>query len=183
MKKSGVIEVLQKNTDPHNVVCVNRNEIDSDLLFCIPLIIEQNFLLAHYLYDFNLDGYIIVRIKDITSVKSDEKESYIMSILKNESIYYTKEPPIIRLNNMKIIFTDLKNLNKIVIIESESIQNGDFYIGKIMEIKRSSLVFLSFNELGEWDEETKEIMYKDITMIKFDDNYSTIFSKYVKLIK
>lgn len=71
-----------------------------------------------YIYDFETDGYMLVRIKDITSVRSSENEDFTHRILKEEGILNKiKEPPLENVDNWKTVFRKLMDLDKNIIVE------------------------------------------------------------------
>ncbi len=180
MKKLEIREILKKGIENRQKIKIIRRKIDDEPINCFPLSLGQKFLLVQYEYDFQLDGFKVMRMKDITSVRSDEVERFTEHILKQEGIFNSiNQPFVINLNNWKSIFEALKDSEKNIIIECEEVDDGRFFIGKISEIYKDSLSFLHFDGLGRWSKESTRILFKDITMVNFDDRYSTILSKYI----
>jgi hypothetical protein len=181
------MEKIKIREDLHNIIkmrClayITREIIDINAIDCIPLILGQDLLLVQYLFDFQLDGYMIIRIKDITFIRSDDIERFSEFILKKEGILsQIKEPPISNLESWGVVFEELKVLGKNIIIECEDIEDGDFYLGEIIKVKNNSVLLLCFDAVGEWDQEAIEILFKDITSVSFNKRYIITISKYVK---
>ena len=180
MNKYEKIEIIKQNINALHEIKIKRCKTDAEDLNVIPLAIGQNLVLLQNLYDFDIDGYVIIRIKDITSVIITKSQQFSQFILKKEGILSTiKKPPISSIDNWENVFTELSDLGKNIIVECESIESSNFFIGKIIAIDKNSLFILHFNGAGEWDEEPKEISLKDITSISFDSRYINVISKYL----
>lgn len=181
MNKSEKIEFIKQNIEALHEIKIIRRKIDADDLFVIPLAIGQNLVLLQNLFDFDLDGYEIIRIKDITSAIITKGQQFSQFILKEEGILdQVRKPSILSVDNWKDVITELSNLDKNIIVECETKETSEFYIGKITGSDKKSLFLLYFNGAGEWDDEPTEILLKDITSIKFDSRYINIYSKYLK---
>jgi hypothetical protein len=181
MKKSEIREAIKGYVEICQQVHIDRSRIDLNALHGYPLVLGQKLLLVQYLDDFQFDGYMIVRIKDITSVISGDSERFSEFILKEEGIFNEiKNPQITNCDTWEIVINELKAIGKNIIIECEDIDEGKFYIGKIIEVTKNAVSFLYFDGVGKWDDASTIIYFKDITSIKFEDRYTTIISKYVK---
>lgn len=181
MNKSEKIEIINQNIEALHEIKIRRSKIDAEDLNVIPLGIGKNLVLFQDLYDFDLDGYIIIRIKDITSIVITKSQQFSQFILKEEDILnQIKKPAINSIDNWENILTELSNFGKNIIVECESKETSKFFIGKIIAINKKSLFLLYFNGAGEWDEEPTEILLKDITSISFDSRYINIISRYLK---
>lgn len=181
MKRSEIIEIIQQAVELKHQAKINRNKIDEEAIHCMPLLLGWNLLMIQFLDDFQPDGYIILRTRDITFARSGESERFSEMILKEEGILsQLKEPPEIDLHNWGTVFRSLQSLGRNISIECERIEDGEFYIGKIIEVNNKSVSLLYFNGVGEWDEEPTDILYEEITQVSFDNRYINIMSKYLK---
>ena len=143
----------------------------------LPLQINNKYMLCANEYDFMHDGYTIRRLEDIDEIQIDSK---YQEIVKAEKIFEHIQTPNVKIDNWKDIFTSLYNFNENIIIETESLNNGTFYIGKIEKIMNNSLIFKTFDNNGVWDESSDTIKYIDITSVTFKSRYINVFSKYLK---
>lgn len=184
MNKPEKINIIKQNIENLHEVKIRRSKLDSDDLNVIPLGIGQNLVLLQELYDFDLNGYLIIRIKDITSINITKSQKFSQRILKEEGILnLIRKPSINSLDNWKNVLDELSVYKKNIIVECEDIQPPKFYIGKIITVDMKSLYLLYFNGAGEWDKEPTEILLKDITSLNFDSKYINIISKYLNLIE
>jgi hypothetical protein len=183
MKNAGIKEILLEHIDYSSYIQINRDKIDDDSLSCIPLSIGKTLLFIKFYNDFSFDGYKILRIKDLTDVRYNATDQFFEEILIKEGLIVDEHQFVVnKLDHWKDTFLELKTIDKNIIIELED-YNGhglSFFIGKIIEIDNDSIYFHNFNSIGEWDENPVKILYKDISLVSFDDRYSRIISKYVK---
>lgn len=141
---------------------------------------SREWLLVQNIYDFHLNGYSIIRRKDIKKLRYDDRDKCFESILKKEGV--TKKvinKYKIRLDDIKTILECLKKIKLHFIIECEERKDDIFVIGKIAEIKNDFLIFNDYDACGKWRKEHSIITYSKITIIRFDEEYINIFSKYV----
>lgn len=180
MNKSNKIEIIKQNIEDLHEIQIRRTKIGVDNLNVIPLAIGQKLVLLQNLYDFDTDGYIIIRIKDITDVRITKSQKFSQVILKEEGILdKIRKPSISSLDHWENALMELFRMEANVIIECESKETDEFYIGKITYVDKKSLLLLYFNGAGEWDDEPTEILLKNITSVGFDSRYINIISKYL----
>lgn len=61
--------IIESCIGSNKQVSIEREEVDDEPITAIPIMISQQLLLIHYLYDFYLDGYKVLCISDITKIK------------------------------------------------------------------------------------------------------------------
>lgn len=176
MKRQELRTMLQKEIEAFHEIMIKRSKIDKNQIDCIPLEAGQDLVMVQYLYDFLIDGYKILRIKDITAIRSGNHERFSEKILRDEGILNQVKTPPVSVNNWGTVLRDILVLEKNIVVECEIL--GEFYIGRIVEVSKFTLSLLHFDPLGEWDDEPTQIAFKDISVVSFDDRYSSIMSKY-----
>lgn len=184
MGENDIRKKLEIQIKEHNVIRIDRNKIDVCTIDCVPLLMGKDMILVQYLYDYMIDGYRIIRMSDITSIHHNDVDRFSKEILMKEKILdKIKSSPINNIDNFNNIFQQLRKIGKNIVIEIETMDSTDLYIGQIKEVYDDSVLFWNFDGLGKWDEAPARIYFHDITVIIFDDRYSTIISKYIpKLI-
>ena len=155
---------------------IERNSLDDNYLYGIPIKVSSEFLLFAHMYDFCFDGFKIIRLCDITSLRHDEQESFAEMIYQKEGITFDSIPDI-SIHNIKLILESTKNNN--IIIECE--KNDDaFFIGKVVVLFDTEFSFLEFDGIGVWQKDTALIKYKDVTCITISGRYLNTISKYTQ---
>lgn len=76
MNKSDKIEIINQNIEALHEIQIRRSKLDVDTLNVIPLTLGQNLVLLQELCDFEPDGYVIIRIKDITDIRITKSQIF-----------------------------------------------------------------------------------------------------------
>ena len=179
----GFDKKLKKYIDNKEIVKIYRTVTDGEAnIFGFILEVSNQFLLIQNENDFTLDGYSIIKKNHFHSVRCNKLEKTTKRILKSEGI--TKADyginKVIGLDNWKSVFEDLKRNDCHVIVECEDLKEPLFLIGEIVKISKKSVNILYYDAEGVFDSKPTKVRFKDITLVKFDDRYSTIFRKYLK---
>lgn len=176
-----MIEVIEIAIQQKQIVRFAREDIDSDYIYGIPLLLQNELVLVQFICDFTIDGFKVLCLRDITEVYRSEEEIVYKKIMEQEGIF--KEavvPQIENFINWKGLFEYLKKKYRSVIIECEELGEEDFYIGKVVEATETEVKILYYNTMYRWNKVPDKIQYDSITLVSFGDRYSTISSKYCR---
>jgi len=178
MKKSEMKELIKSAAENINVINAYFR-FDANYYNLIPLTLNDKFFLAINEDDFIFDGYSIFRFKDLTKVKI--KNDMCDKILKNEGLTSNIIVPNIDISSWQSVFERLKNINKNVIVEKQTIdgKNSEFIIGRIENIYKNFAYVWNFDADGVWDDSPTRVPYSEITNIIFASRYIDTFSKYL----
>lgn len=174
------MENIKQYIDGSLEIGIWREKIDDDLISAIPLKRSNDLLLILYLYDFMLDGYKVLSMKDITEIQREESDKFQDYIIQRQGIIKNVD----RLEKANIdswnnIFRFLHEKDKMLDISLEGIENKrNFFVGKVDEICDNYMMFREVTTLGIFKERRKKIYYEDITMISFGNKYSEMLDKY-----
>lgn len=177
-----MLEKLKKIYDKKQLVKLKREKISHYNNYGFIIMLNSELVLLQNCDEFTLEGYTVLRMDDISSVRSNKFERFVEKILKSEGtldevgITYN-----INLDNWQSLFQSLKKANKNVIIECEvgDEAKDEFFIGRLIRVNRKSVSLLYFSAVGKWDEEPTVIPFDEITTVRFDENYIKVFSKYL----
>ena len=173
--------LLKACIDNKEIVKINRQVTDGEAnIYGYLLGVSDDFLLVQNEDDFTLDGYSIIRMTQFQSIRCDKFDKAIKKILKKEGIqkkgYGIKKP--LKLDSWESIFKQLKKRGQNVVVECEFLKTPSFTLGSIQSVNSKSVEILYFDATGKLDKEPTKIKYKDITLVKFDDRYTNVLSKY-----
>ena len=176
--KNKLSKYLKKNK---HVKLFSNIKDDDTVYFGYIVGLSDTFVCLLTTDDFRQDGFVIMPISVIKRVRHSKYEKTYQKIMKEEKrLNGIKKPKWLKLKSYKSIFKSLaKNYNN-VIIESRYPRYDEFRIGKIKKIKNKKLLMRDFDAKGKWGKGNIHIPFKSITDIKFKDEYSTVFRKYVK---
>ena len=134
---------------------------------------------------FRFNAEIIIKTDHYDSIRCSDFEKTIKKILKSEK-QLTKTKPKrtkIDLSSWNTLFIDLKKLDIHVIVECEDLKEPTFTIGPIEKISKKSVFVRNYDANGQLDKKLTKLKFEDITLVKFNDDYSKTFRKYLKYPK
>lgn len=178
MKKEKVVKRLTDSMIPHRLCRVKMDYYPCSFHY-FPLKVNEKFFLCACEDDFQLDGYEIRRIRQVDSVRAASGK--IQDIDLSEGVVDEISVPKVNISGWKPIFRSLRNMNRYIIIEHEEKDPDQcaFYIGRIEEIKKHSVLLRCYDAEGIWDKKATQIFFRDITSVTFGSRYVDVFSKYV----
>lgn len=164
------------------LVKIERSKIDPNTKSGIILAYSNDLILVKYVYDFVVDGYQVVDIKDITSIKYGISDRYRNKIMKSDGdLKGIKKPTDIVLSDWHTTLESLQTKYPILIVEHEGPPKERFFIGKVVEFKNKHFTFRHFDATGKWLKNNKTMQYSDITTIQFDNIYINKFKRHIAL--
>jgi len=137
--------------------------------------------LMHCFDDFEPDGYTLFRLEDVLALERGAHEEHWDKMLRGENLLAGLHPAI------RVDLTDITSALRsihpsygdvIVECEDESEEEGDFYLGRLLEVTRDHVALHYVDALGRWDEAPTLISIERITKIQFDTPYLRRFMRY-----
>lgn len=178
--------MLQKYIDNKSFIKIFRTVCDKEENISGFLLgMSKDFMFMQIDSDFMFDGYAIIRKDDFDNILYSSYERTQRKIFKAEGLLekeygFGEQLP---LTNWTDIFNALKNYDYHVIIENINKDYLDFWIGQIMKVTDKSVSIHNYNPDGQLDEKPKSIKFSTISIVKFGDNYSKTFRKYLRVKK
>jgi hypothetical protein len=159
-----------------SLVCVRREKIDSQSLQAFILNYSESLILMQYICDFRLDGHLILRGDDISSITcraTDEFQRKLMDengLIENIDFDFNVE-----LSSFSSLLNALPR-QSIVIIEDEGMDL--FWIGRFIDSDNNNICLHEFSGAANWDDELTYIGQKDITCCQLNSNYISYYARY-----
>lgn len=159
-----------------NLISIERKKLDPNRLYGVVVAQSSALTLLHYEYDFQFDGFVVIRTRDISLRTSTEVNEYSERLMRREGLW--KEVPRwvkkLSVTGWRELLSDL--VGKIIIAEDEL--REDLCIGRLLEAGAKYAAVHYFNGCGQL-KEVEKVFYSRITLLRFGDRYSTIHGKYV----
>jgi hypothetical protein len=178
--------MLQKHIDKKDFVKINRTFKDrEENISGFILSLSENFLLLQVDNAFILDNYTIIPKDHFYNVRCKKYDIKLKKIYKEEGLLDTQYgiQQSISLKNWQDIFVNLKKLDYHIIVECEDKEDPDFVIGPIKRVNKDSVSIQYYDPIGNLEDKLTNVKFKDITIVKFGDGYTTTFRKYLKQAK
>ncbi len=157
---------------------ITRPRIDDHNLYGFVLKTSDSLTLIAEEYDFEVDGYKIIRNEDIAVCQPTPSTRYGTRLMKKEGLTLdTEVASHIDITEWPTVLLDLKRMDEFVIVENEA--EGDLLIGPIRRRNKKSVTINYFDARGRWTG-PRTIRYEDITSVTFRSRYINIHRKYIK---
>lgn len=175
--------LLDKYCSEKSLIKIYRSVTEGEAnIYGIILKRSASFLHLKENDDFNLEGEVIIKMDHFDSIRYNDYDRTSEKILiKENQLNKSKlKRTKIDLNSWKSIFSNLMEKDIHVIVECENLEDPTFTIGPIEKINNKSVEIRYYDPNGKLDKKLTKLKYKHITLIKFNDNYSKTFRKYLK---
>lgn len=169
---------LDQLISQRDLIAISRAEFDSNKTQGFPLAYSRQLLLLRYVHDFYLDGLLLVRRSDITDFHCRETDKFQRELLNTE---HKLKDGVFRCDLTIEDFTSFtKGLGskQIVIIENESRDASQFFIGLVAAADSESVHVQEFSGTGKWEDEATRIPIDEITCCQIDTNYINFYSRH-----
>lgn len=170
---------LAQHQQERNLVSVSRSGIDNHSMEAFVLGVSDELVLFQYVYDFNLDGLMVLRIADITEVTCSDTCQFQRELLEHEGLIQ-QVPFDIRLDlrNWQTALAQLSTMYRLMILECEKLDDPDFIIGQVDEVSTTAVEMQWFSGTGRWDEELATLVLDDITSCQVGTNYIKFYQRH-----
>ncbi len=176
-------KILNKYLKKKECVKIYRDVRDgeADLLGVISGI-SDTFLQISEIHEFEFTGEVIIRQDHYESIRCSKFEKTTKKILTGENKLSKDSPKVTKLDlsGWASIFQELQKQDIHVIVECEDLKDSTFSIGAVVGGDKKSVDIHNYDASGRLDKKPTTVKFKDITIVRFNDNYSTTFRKYLK---
>jgi hypothetical protein len=173
---------LSKLKKGKTLVSIRRDSIDANSIQGFILDYSKELILIQYVYDFHLDGLMVLRLSDITDISSSQTDIFQTNILKNESLYSMvafKEK--YNVTGWKSVFENIASKHRFIIAENEApedIDDPSFILGEVVKIGKKSVTLHGFTGPATWFEKPVKLKFKDISSFQAGNNYAKTYERY-----
>ena len=174
-------ETIQYHIDNKMLLNVERTfDNETDVVRGFPIKISEELLLMTVINDFHDEGFVLLRLSDISDAYSKESDAFYEKICISEGLQNkVQQCHVNTICSVKCALQQLESYDGFISIEcEEQREKCAFFLGKIITSEDDGVTFKDVGVDGEWDNETHKIPYGDITQISFGDNYSKTYYKY-----
>lgn len=175
-----VLEQLRAAAARRGYVYVKRDAVTERRLRGFVLAVSDELMLMREVYDFAPDGYVIVQLRDVTSVRDGDYERFDARVLAAEGVRAAPPPTAIDLASWRTVFASLARGEwSLILVEDESDADVALWVGRVLGAGDTAATFHYVSPVGVWAVEPEEIDYDDVTRVCFGDRYTTVLARYV----
>jgi hypothetical protein len=153
------------------IIEIKRKKISSDITRGIILDYSSNNILLACLNDcFYLNGYTLIRKKDITDYCINDESQYFLFRAQQELGLYPKYSFNVDLNNIKSVCEEIHNFSPLITVFKEKSEDIAAYIGVITKITECTFSLYEIDSNAEWDKE-HILNFQKISKINWGGGY------------
>jgi hypothetical protein len=170
---------ITKHQKQRDLVSIRREKIDENAIQGFILDSSEELLALQYVYDFNLDGLMFLRVEDITEMKSSTTNKFQKELLEKEGLL--KKVPFgatFDLNHWRSLIAQLSDENEFMILEREALEEPDLFIGVILKATKTGVQGRYFSGAANWSESPEKLRFEDITSCQVGTNYINVYQRY-----
>lgn len=170
---------LHRFRNERSLVALRRADVDENKIQGFVLAVSPSLVLIQYVYDFNLDGLMVLRTEDISAVERSKTEEFQQSLLEAEGLF-ARVPfgYAVDLTDWRSAISGLSSGYPLLILECELLKDPDFAIGRVLNVGVDTVTLRYFTGAATWIEEPVKLRYEDITSCQANTNYTNVYQRY-----
>lgn len=174
------VRSLQKSFADRALISLRREEIESHALHGFVLGYSEDLVLLQRVYDFYLDGWMLLRRRDITSLKAGETDRFQRELLSTEKLLdgvdFDFRGPLDSYES----FLASRPAEELVIVEDEPAEV--FLIGRRAEVGEGEVAIRTFDGAARWKDSPERIDTARITSCQVGSNYLQFYHRHFERI-
>ena len=173
------MDELRRFAQQRSLISIRREAVDENKIQGFVLGSSDRLVLLQYVYDFNLDGLMVLRTADISEVVRSKTDEFQERLLADEGLL--SRIPFdysIDLSSWRSAIAGLSGMHPLLILECELLQEPEFAVGRILEIGTEEVALKYFTGAANWFDEPVRLRYDDITACQANTNYVNVYQRY-----
>lgn len=161
------------------LISILRNEVDANSIQGFILASTDQLVVLQYVYDFNLDGLMVLSRPEITDIRSTATDKFQRKLLAKEGLL--KKVPFesaFDIQGWRSIIKQFSKTYPLIILECERGDEPAFIIGRVEKTSSIAAYVRYFTGTGRWLDEPVRVKYSDITSCQVGSNYLKFYEKY-----
>jgi hypothetical protein len=163
-----------------SLVSIRREAVDDHSIQGFVLASGNGLVVLQYVYDFHLDGLLVLGVDDITEVRCTATDRFQRDLLAQEGLM--QQVPFgaaFDLRGWRSIIEQLAGEHALMIVECERGDDGaGFFIGRLAQAEEDAIFMEHFSGVGRWAPDVAELAYADITACQVATNYAKVYERY-----
>ncbi len=160
------------------LVSVRRKRVDGLSIQAFPLAVSQRLVLLQYVYDFRIDGFMLLRLRDSSDWRIGETNIFQRRLLQEEGVLdqvqFDFSAPIESFPDF------LRSLSptELVIIESERTNPPEMHIGTVASAESRVVAINYITGIARREDTPRQMLVRDITSCQIRTNYIRFYQNH-----
>lgn len=179
MSRDDVLREIHKAKRYTKMVACERKCLEEDGCFDRGYVVDatDDHVLLHLVSDgIRLEGYVILRVDDITEVQSDFEECQFIQKALQLRRMEPERPVLIDLKSIETILSSISEHYSLMVVHREEVGENQFCIGEVESIADKTFSLREIDHDAKWVG-SKRIRFEEVTRIEFDGGYETALAQ------
>ena len=173
------IELAKKN---NNFIGIYRDELYANDYQGFITNIGKTLLIMQKENDFTLDGYVAMRLEDITYTEVIDDNKFIKKVISGEKLIQNVTPPkLTSADSFQELFSGiLATFGGWLTVGIDSPDGQGFFMGTVTRMDSNYMYMKQIDAMGIWNKDEITVPLQDIATVTFGDRYTEVYRKYAK---
>ncbi len=174
---AAIAEALHRAVERGEKVQIERGGLENEYWNGFPLVVSDDFVLMRTLHDFALDGFAVLRLRDVTAVRSSDTERFFERVLRAEGMLdKVAAPRPVLMRSWRSVLESVRAHYRYAILECE--REGEFLLGELVSVDDESVSLHYLQVNGTRERALTRVSLDELTLVRFDEQYVNLFGKY-----
>jgi hypothetical protein len=162
-----------------SLVSIRRQDVDDYGIQGFLVGLSDDLLAVEYVYDFQIDGLMVLRRSDITEVRRTATDEFQERLLKKEGIRPGAQTPMpLALERWEPLIRQLSSHHPLMILERELGPSPSLAIGRPVRITAAQVEFQTFSGTGKWAPKNERLRYSQLTCLQVNTRYLSFYQRH-----
>lgn len=167
-----------------SLVCVRRNNVDDKCIQGYLVGLSDELLALEHVYDFQVDGLMVLRRADITKVERTATDQFHESLLKTEGVRpKTGLRSPLELDTWMSLLAQFSRDHEYIILQRELGPSPEFAIGRAIRATAAQVELQTFSGDGRWYPKTERWRYSQLTCVQVDNRYLSFYKRHFERMR
>jgi hypothetical protein len=161
------------------LVSIRRRRTDDHSIQAFPLAVSKRLLLVQYIYDFHIDGFMILQLRDISNLKIGDTNVFQRRLLQEEGVFdqvqFDFTAPIESFPEFLLSLPP----TELVIVESERTSPPEMHIGTVASAASRTVAINYITGIARREETPRQMLVRDITSCQIRTNYLSFYQRHL----
>ncbi len=177
-----ILQTIQDAKNNNNLISLYRDDLQVTDYTGFITNIGKDLIVLQRENDFSLDGYVAIKLEDVTYTEIIDDNKFIRKVVSGEKLLQKLTPPkLTTADSFQSLFSGiLATFGGWLTVEVMSPDGQGFFLGIITRMDSNYMYMKQVDAMGVWNKEETTIPLQDIVTITFGGRYVEIYRKYVK---
>lgn len=162
-----------------SLVSIRRQDVDDYGIQGFLVGLTDDLLAIEYVYDFQIDGLMVLRRSDISEVRRTTTDEFQERLLKKEGIRPGSQTPVpLELGGWNALIRQFSEHCTLMILERELGPSPSFAIGRPIRVTAAQVEFQTFGGTGKWAPKNERLKFSQLTCLQVNTRYLGFYQRY-----